>query len=76
MKKIFTMIAVVALMASCCGNTSKKAKDAETRAADTTECTGECKAEGECCKEEAACCAGEETTEAAVEETPAAETAE
>lgn len=85
MKKLFTMIAVMALLASCCGNQSTKAKDAETRA--TTECKGECKGEckeeseckGECCKEkEAACCAGEgaSDTETAVEKTPAAEATE
>ncbi len=51
MKKLFTMLAVVALFAACCGNNAKKAGNACT---DNVECAA---AADSCCqKEECACC--------------------
>ena len=59
MKKLFTLMVIVAAMAmvSCGGNKAKKAAEAEAAA---VECCGECcEGEGECCKGEGECCKGE-----------------
>ena len=70
MKKLFTLMVVVAAMAmvGCCGNKAKKAEAeaAAVECCEEKECCGEC--EGECCAEgETAEAEGEaaETTEAA-----------
>ena len=55
MKKLFTLIAVAALMAACCGTANKKAKAAETEVVDGC-CKSKCESE---CTEEKACCEGE-----------------
>ncbi len=69
MKKLFTMIAVVAFLAACGGNAGKKAKAVEDQKAEieavVDTCNAECKAEctGECTEGEK-CCKGEAEGEA------------
>ena len=67
MKKLFTLIAVAAVMAACCGNAGKKAKAVEEQKAEIEAVVDTCKTE--CC-EEKACCEGEA---AVVEQEAAAE---
>ncbi len=66
MKKIFTMIAIAAFMAACCGNANKKAKAVEEQKAEVEAVVDTCKGE---CAEDKACCEGEAEVKAEVEET-------